>query len=711
MQGSDYIFSIMSANNLFWQPDAMGNVVLNPNPYFLKFSPEGWQDITIQNIRNMRLWGVDRSVTLPLSYVNDGAQILKNIFYKLGTEANAHLVICKQEIDYTPGVSYFYWYRQIYKGEIDLSTAVHFGAKFTCTTLEDGLPKYFKSNEATVYELPLNVVDAVNVQMDGINLHEKSNYKDIDQLDVSRSNYGMVFYTPSIFISSEGDSTGVLMTSQTVSAAGSLASIQAGTNCIFTNIGKVPINVTISGTFEFICTQFGLLQAPYALRIQFVTSTMSSSDYNTRYVVSEWGPLIQNATYRQNFTQTISLVANEKLYIIGTFYNGNGGAYEIVIQFTANSKYSLTFVTRKPATYIQAFRPQYIFAQLITKITDAKFIADTSSYFDQYKNIVFTCGNGIRGMKDAVMKVSFADFFNFWDCFDSVSVSQQGSTVLFDSKVNSIDKTTVIDLPNPSNFKVSVHKPFLFNELEIGYPEIKNDVGVLNGNQETNCKYLFGIGTVKSPAKINKVTKMKGSPYEIEKIRTTILPKDSTDYKSDNENFAIVTDFILQPATTASILPYYLLDRSLNSVTTGILEPLTIFNLAISPKRMIMNNGPFLRSCLFMSDSRILAYKTCDKNNKMVCNAVVEKADIRIGDLGDKIFHPIILEFETPAPINLIELLDANPLQIFSVEFLGNIYTGIPIKVAINPSNDKKQSYQLLALPENDLSLLISYYG
>lgn len=713
MQGPDYIFAIMTPNNLFWQPDGMGGAVLNPNPYFLKFSPDGWADISIQNVRNMRLWGIDRSVTLPLSYINDGALILKNLFYRLGTETSANLVICKQEIEYVPGVYYNYWYRQIYKGAIDLTTGVHLGVKFTCTTLEDGLPQHFKSNEATVYELPLNVVDAVAVQMDGINLHQAAHYGFVDGINYNQPLYALNF----IFTGADGDGYGVeniseanepVPNTQGQELNSEIYYCKNSTNYFFKNINKTAVSILLKGTVQVQSNQNGT-QPLSGTRLRVKSSMPNSTGGTLEYLLIPSFAPVAGTIYPYIINQTIIVSPGERLFVLGNTASNNSTLYDF--EFLPNSNLTLTYITRKPATYIQAFRPQYLFSQFINKVTEGQFTADISAYFTRYQNITFTCGNGIRGMSDAVVKMSLADFFQFWDSFDSVAITQNQNTVLFDSKVNSVDKNTIINLQNVSNFKTYIYKSLLYNELEIGYTEIKNEVGALNGNQETNCKILFSIGTVKSPAKINKVSKIKASPYEIEKIRTTILPKDSTDYKSDNDNFIIVIADGIQPINTGSISPYYLLDRSLNSTATGILEAATIFNIAVSPKRMLLNNGPFLRSCMFMCDNKILAYKSSDKNNKMICNGVVEKADIQLSLLGDRIFHPLVMEFDTPVTDNLIELLDADPLQIFRVLVDGNYYTGIPLKVSISPSNKKKQTYQLLALPENDLTQLIEYNG
>jgi hypothetical protein len=66
---------------------------------------------------------------------------------------------------------------------------------------------------------------------------------------------------------------------------------------------------------------------------------------------------------------------------------------------------------------------------------------------------------------------------------------------------------------------------------------------------------------------------------------------------------------------------------------------------------------------------------------------------------------------DVPAPENLLEILDLNPLKIFKFPFYGDFYYGLLVKVSISPSNRKEQAYQLMALPASNLQKLILYHG
>ncbi|RUP39766.1 MAG: hypothetical protein EKK63_09005 [Acinetobacter sp.] len=425
--------------------------------------------------------------------------------------------------------------------------------------------------------------------------------------------------------------------------------------------------------------------------------------------------MVVGETYTQAYTVTITLQPNEKLFLESIFFGGVGS--DAIVQFTANSKFNISFITRFPATYVPHFRAQYLFEQLIYKTTDGEYTADLSPLFARFPDVVFTCGDAIRGIKDdagnlsAVMKISLEMFRQFWDCFFSVGISEKAGKVTFDEKINLVDRINRIILPEPSApVKVRYEKGYGFNILKIGYPEIKSDVGALNGREEFNCTFEFTTGTSADAGTLDKVSKIKASCYEQEKIRITLYEKNTTDNKSDNDVFVNWIDSVLQPAD-GDIPAHYLLDRALNATATGLIEAATVWNLRLSPGRMLRNNGSWLRSCLFLGDNKILKYTSADKNNKLECDGIIERQDVPVIGLNNRFFYPLVMTLELPAPNNLLDLMEANPLATYQVTFDGNTFTGILLKNSVAPSTNKAQTYELLLDSDNDLTKLIDYAG
>lgn len=705
--GADYIFCLQDKLFNFYKLDSTGNVVLSAQPYFLDFSPSGWDELAIQNIRNKKYWGVDRSVTVPLAYLNDGAKILKKIFYTDGNEQTVYLCIAAQQLVYTPGVRYGYWYKQIFRAEIDFTGFIHNSSRVTCTTLEDGLPKYLKSNENALNEYPMDVLEAVYIKMDGINLREGLQYINVDGLDIAVG-IGNGQMIPCENVGSDGNSTGVLIASETYATVPINSNVfTAGlTNFMVKNAGAVAITFNVNGVVSLFCNQ---RTASVSFARIFLGITNQAPPNNSFPITPQFFINNVGQTFEYSYNQNITLQPNQALfmYAISTM-NGTICTY----QFTQRSKFNIGFVTRFQTTYIQGLRPQYLWNQIIGNLTDNVYSAFQSTYLNFYKNVVFTCGNAIRGKKDALMKISMNDFFQFWDSFDSVGIIDKSGKVDMLQKTDMVDVNNWIDIPGPNldTFKVAMAKDYLYNELEIGYPELSNEVGLLNANDEFNTKFLFSLGTSKATGRLDKVSKVKAACYEIEKIRITTFQKDTTDNKADNDLFVVHIEDTLQPAT--GLIPaHYRLDRSLNPSATGLIEKDTVFNIFLSPKRNLLRNGNFLRSSLFRGDTRTLGYKTADKNSAMQAGGIVEKADVNIGSLNAPLFFPIYFDGEFPVTNNILDLLAINPLQVLRFPVDGTFYKGIIVKAAVSGNRTSSHAYQMLSTADNNLLNLIDYYG
>lgn len=147
---------------------------------------------------------------------------------------------------------YGYWYKQIFRGEIDLTQFTHEGFKVTAPTLEDGITKHLKANENTEYEFGFD--EYVNVEIDGIGMHEKLNYKPVDGISVSRSVYGTQISGGITFLSNEGDSSGMGYASQLLQATTSNWNDRmASENSMLKNIGNKPVEINLSGNLCPIC--------------------------------------------------------------------------------------------------------------------------------------------------------------------------------------------------------------------------------------------------------------------------------------------------------------------------------------------------------------------------------------------------------------------------------------------------------------------------
>lgn len=715
IEGPEHIYALQTSDRRFYSFNENLQTSLGANAYFLKYEPSGWDEMSIQNIRNKRYWGIDRSISIPFTYVKDGAGIIKHAFYELGAEADIYLSISRRTLHYKPGVGYGFWYEEIYFGKIDLSTFSHEGEGVTCSTLEDGLVKHLKSNENTKYDYKSDK-DFIWVKMDGMNLHNKVETLVVDGTDPDL-NYFLGNHTTALEIVSE-DAPYVLGKKTTQRVKGSALSISSQNWFMKTSIAS---RVIFDYDFEVQLSFSGGAPNPSAFyRININRKIPGDTLFSTGATILDIpvsvGPNRFNQVKRVQGTVTLDIPADTEVYLFA-FCNvvGAGGDAQLGTTYLMgdNSFFKFTYLYKHPSSFVKFFRPQVLFTKLIESSTDAQFTAVKSSYLTSNSNIVFTSGRLLRGIADSLMQISVSDFFQFFDCFDSVALTEKGKLVDIGDRKSLVDYTKWVDLPEPAykSVKVGLDNELLFNEVETGYRESGSEIGILNGAEDVHTNMLFSVGTTSSPAKVDKIANINASPYNIERIRVSTFKKDTTDNDMDNEPFVCCISNVLQPAVGADIPEHYLLDRSLNPLASGITETATAFNLFLTPKRNLLRNGPYLKSCTWKMDARVLAFKSSKRNVDLLCDGIQEKQNIAIGDLGEQFFIPLMFNAEFEVNEVISAALDDNPLTVVRFPFQGEYFKGIMKKNDLPPIGSSNKSFSILLLNGNNISKLINYYG
>lgn len=720
MQGHDFIFFLQDSQYRFWQVSETGVVSLSANPYPLDFSPDGWQDTGIQNQLNKKYWSIDRTVTIPLKYVNDGATILKHIFYTLGVQERVYLAICEQRLAYTAGVEYGYWHKLMYRGEIDLSTFQHAGAFVTCTATEQGFAEHLKSNENTVYEIPLTT--GINVKMDGIVLNMKQNYSSMNEdFTFEDTAFTGEIAFPWFKTTAEGQAPYVFFDDEKLEDFdidnSTFKYAVWTTNYPIMAVGGSPtqIDVNLTGKIKLQITVQRTVR-----QFKFYMWKITGSSPTTGYVRTELfstGLMTAGVPYEYTLNQTVTLNAGERILFSLDRNPGASASTLSDYQIMTGTEMTASFKSRFSPTYIKAIRPQDLFRELIDRVTESNYSAATCPYFDVLRegDKVFTSGDGIRGFDDAVIKISLAQFFGFWNTYDEVGLKEIANRkILLDRKVAQLDTVNTINLGEAGGLTVSFDKELAFNELAIGYPDVKNENGFVNGRNEFNTTFNWSTGTSKTVRKYEKISQVKASGYDIESIRIVSVNKDTTDNRADNDSFVLHIADTLIPGS-GDIPDHYELDRSLNPFILGVDEKETVFNVALSPKRCLLRSGDFLRSCFFRTDATILKFISADRNSDMEyingADVIIEKDNVVVGNLASRFFDIPILQAIVRPPEDFIDQLDQIPGRCVSFTFNENTYTGITIKNSVTPSSRKEQTFEIWPLASTDLKPLIEFYG
>lgn len=675
MQGKDFIYFLLDENNNSYY--AYGDTVLSTASLKpLEFTPNGWTKIQLQNFRNQTYFAVDRSFSVPLEYVKDGAQILKYIYTNFGVEAKVSMAICEQRL-FFDATHYGYYYTLLYKGEIDLANYKHDGTKVTVNIMEGGMVKLIKAYENTKYEIPIDVPDAIDTHVDGVELKAAADYT------IQPGNTGGLHLPGWLFINSEGTNFSTEL--QTVYLRAGSINTSTSDEWIMRNFGDKNLDLNINGFIKVRSTaNTGI----------FIFGFETSG--GTQLPVYVNNNLPGGIDIDIPFNVNITLTPGEKLFGIASWSN------TLFLLKYLDGEITISYRSIYKSTTVKALRPLYVFQQLISKISDGAYTPQ-STFLQSIQDVVITCGDAIRGIAGAKIKTSLRDFFTSYNSDFGIGMGMIGNTLRIEEKAYWVQYTDAVDLGEVSKMKVSPATDLLINNIKNGSPNQTYDD--VNGKQEFNTTQERSAPITRVAKDLNLVSVYRKDCYGFEFIRINLDGKTTTDDKGDNDVFMIHIED--NPWADGK----FRLDRNLNAGTTGLLTPSTVFNLYLTPARGIRRNGNYIRSLFYKLDAKYLKFQTTDKNSAVVCQGITENADIQISSLDAPLFSCNYLEFETKVPVNLFELLNANPLKAFTGTWAGFSFVGIPNKISIQPGDNAAQTFQLLAGPAVDLTQLISIDG
>lgn len=706
MKGKDFIYFLLDENNNSYY--AYGDTVLSTASLKpLEFTPNGWTKIQLQNFRNQTYFAIDRSFSVPLEYLKDGGQILKHIYYNFGVEAKVYMTICEQRL-YFDATHYGYYYTLLYRGEIDLANFKHDSTKVTVNIMEGGLVKLIKAYENTKYEIPVDVPEAVDVLMDGVDLKQSTSYL----LNNGNLPNDLGGHTIDLQLLNTEAIAPLGATSQERKKTGNGTDVLWNLGEKFLVSGATTVTVTLNWDFN-VYVEYAPGSSPvFGSRIILQCNVLESS--SSRFLIPgiETGNnidqkgggdplLLFNRTHNFKGSITFTAPANARFVL---YMSASPLATRELTHFTYDNDgdFSISYTYTHPSTTIKALRPLYVFQQLISKISDGAYVPQ-STKLQTEQDVVVTCGDAIRGITGAKIKTSLRDFFTSYNSDFGLGMGMIGNTLRLEEKAYWVQYADFIDLGEVSKMKISPATDMLINNIKNGSPNQTYDD--VNGKQEFNTTQERSAPITKVAKDLNLISVYRKDCYGIEFTRLNLDGKTTTDNESDNDVFMIHIEDAPQADT------FYHLDRSLNAGATGLLTPSTVFNLYLTPARGIRRNGNYIRSLFYKLDAKYLKFQTTDKNSAVVCQGITENADIQISSLDAPLFSCNYLEFETKVPVNLFELLNANPLKAFIGTWAGFSFVGIPVKISMQPGDSAAQTFQLLASPTTDLLPLINIEG
>jgi len=588
-------FLVDSPSGLCYYVDAMGTIqkgnIMTGVDYSLPQSPGGWDDMQLSFGRSAHYWGLNRTFTIPLKFIGDGAKIVRHLFYVgRGIESAVTLVIVKW--DDVTGV-----FRLYYSGQLDLSKIEDMVAEgVTVNIMQGGVVQMLKAYENTVIEIPCDgsIPENIKVNCDGILLNDVFHY----QIVPVTLPYASLNPLPCTFINNDGDNIGITKNNQQLEAPYA-GYYQKSSNFLFSSEEK--ITVRIKGNI-IVKNDPGVSNATFYMHMATsLSQARGSGGTNTDHAVGLvlpqnhsdgiFKPVDSQVNLRTQtsfgFDETISLDANEHLFIM-VFNNFTEFPTTIV-----GGSFSLTFSSRYQASRVWGIRPYDLGKLLIRRMNalSSNFLQSFSYLFDSIllqakPNLVITSGDALRASTDPnyyqyynqatqnpanpnnqdynqfpslgpVIKTTLSDFFDTFNAILNAALSNQqlpgqSESVFIEDKKYILDPSVItMSLDKISNFRVSLATDYFFNWLKIGYEPQQYDEKAGKYEYNSTIQWQAPIRTLSKVLEI--MSKYRADSYGIEYTRyNTQGGKSSTFNSSDNSRFILNTDF------STSFLDYYL---------------------------------------------------------------------------------------------------------------------------------------------------------
>lgn len=566
-----YLYFICDAANqgTFYR-DVNGIIQTTNIPTWLKRDPEGWLNNELKIVRSSKYFGLNRSFSVPLTFYDDGAAIIRNLFYKKkGIEQQIMIVILK----WNPDNDTYYLY---YKGLLDLTKIEDQVAEgVTVNVMEGGVVQLLKSYENTVFEIPCDgsIPENIKVNLDGLLFEDTFHI----QLLPFTPFWGGIGTMATVFVSNDGDNIGIIHGDQSPEQAPNVSYFQNSSNYLFSSVAPVTLQivgtVTVKSNTSVHNTDFGM----------FLCTSLSQTGATD--LTRSWSLVPDNkkgsgshvrldGQQVYNFDVTIPLGANENLFLM--LFNDFGGNPVTIVSGNLDIIFSSAYQGTRAwvITAYDAFRLLLKNICEIASTTDQQynFQAD-SELLQEFLNLTVTSGDALRASGDAsynkfynaiqnnlafpninnyfsygpVIKLTLSDLFDSFNVVLNAALSNQelpgeNESLFFENKGYVFDSSIItMAMGEVQGLKVSVAVDNIFSILKIGYPVQQYD--------EKGGKYEYNTtgqwqAPIKSMTKVLElITKIRFDSYGIEKTRFNTGGRSITQNDSDNSVFGINIDY------------------------------------------------------------------------------------------------------------------------------------------------------------------------
>lgn len=716
-----YRYAFVDSTNKYLYVNANGSVQSSSTEKYLSNSPFDWKGVLVKVQRDMQTFGLQRMFTLPMSFVKDGAKIIRYSVLNYGYDCKLTLIIQKRE--HTSLV-----YQDYVRCEVDFTNYYDDSKAFTTKVnlMDNALADLLKSIDNTIFQIDLpSQPESIKINMDGVELLNNVNWL-VSNGTSAGNNPALGHVWDSRIVTNDTQSALDVKDQEWYKFSNFNTDVANSDKYFY----KASTGRTVTFTFQFglTVTDGSAGSADFSatgIHVYIAKTDAAGSTTTVHDFILE----PNNITYMGHhyvISGTFNATANvgDKYYLVSNVYNtGGGGVPSINVlnwNYDNSSTITLDFYSRTPATTVWGMRFIDVWKKVLSLASNGKYtllsnyLSNASSTTQAYNknldnipyNSILTSGDAVRGIEDPALKITHQMLRQFARNCWGAAVSVEGDVMRVEQLSTLMDyNKTIITLDEVANFKHSVANELLVNTINIGYDDQQYDL--LNGKDEFNIKAQFSLPVGTRPkASADMVSSIRPDMYGMEYARVNGYQKNTTDTNSDDTVFIIE----VEPTPTAGL--YNIFRRQ--GVKQGLISPSTAYNFGFSPKRCLLRNMAWVYSLLPGVRGNII-FQSGTKNSslKTVLGGPIvdEDADINIDtfNLVSKIplFKPYYFEFEYVSPDDLLTTITNAPYGLVAFKWKGIEYKGFIVDIGLKLGVRDTYTWKLISSPINDLTTLI----
>lgn len=660
-------------------------------------TPVGWDSNTKTRNRDLNYHGVFINFTEQLQFIKDGKQIIHKLYEQYGIEAVIILTIFKLN-------KVSHKFELDYKGRLNLSTFKVNQTVATCNVENTGFLQQFYNQQQIKYAVSDSGVQTINLpsislqkKLVGSHKNDDAAYEDLDYVGSDTPNY--IIITPTLVdvdeITDRFDYPVQVSTTDPVVSRLYFIKITEKANVSLSGhiYVKSEPQTTSDHTLKWF-VKYGSVSGG------FTTIQLGATVVNT-------GISFVTADFDYSGV-TFSVNKNDEIYFYGvhTYPSAFGSSIGFIrtkdditpfhylsIQIVAD-----TLDADSDSEIIPVFE---FLDNLIGKMTGqpnrlkSNFYGRTENGYseDGAGSLRGITNGGLIKQQDITLKPIYAQFdqvFKSLKAIDNIGVGYQiingVEYILIEPAEFFYQRTELFKLENVLDIEKSPIAGDYHNAAEFGYS--KSDYSKLSSLDEFNTKRQFSTPITQVQSTLSYMSDLIASGYTIELVRRDRINTGTTkDQQADTDNF------IIQLRRDGSDL---IVDRdedftSITNLTAGG----TMYNLKLSPERMVKTHGSELRSFLEKQKDQTVIQTSSVGNSQMTTQLatettpVVENANILISDLARPVYLAEQYKFPVKLTAEQLAAMDANPYGYISFrKSVSNPYSHMYIMIAQAKGSD-----------------------